>query len=104
MLPLAMSPHSWRTPATGPAACVLGDLDMVAPLALAGIRCAIVTPPGDPARYSRRAAFAGWADPAAEPDRLLDLLLAHGSEQQEKPVLFSQSDAFTLFVGRHREE
>jgi predicted ATP-grasp superfamily ATP-dependent carboligase len=87
----------------GATACVLGDLDLVTPLALAGILCSIVTPPGDPARYSRRAVCVGWADPDAEPDRLLALLLQHAARQSEKPVLFFQSDRFTLFVGRHRD-
>jgi D-aspartate ligase len=87
----------------GPEACVLGDLDLVAPLVLAGIPCSIVTPPGDPARYSRRAQYVGWADPDTEPDRLLAVLLEHAAGQSEKPVLFFQSDQFTLFVGRYRE-
>jgi predicted ATP-grasp superfamily ATP-dependent carboligase len=87
----------------GPVAYVLGDLDLVAPLALAGIRCCLVTPPGDPARYTRRADFVGWADPETAPDRLLDLLLGHAAQQPEKPVLFFQSDQSTLFVGRERE-
>lgn len=86
----------------GATACVLGDLDLVNPLALAGIPCSVVTPPGDPARYSRRAAYVGWADPDAEADRLLAVLLRHAARQAEKPVLFFQSDPFTLFVGRHR--
>jgi predicted ATP-grasp superfamily ATP-dependent carboligase len=85
-----------------PVAYVLGDLDLVAPLALAGIRCCIVAPPGDPARYSRRAEYVGWADPVAEPDRLLDLLVDHAGRRSVKPVLFFQSDPATLFVGRHR--
>jgi D-aspartate ligase len=87
----------------GAVACVLGDLDLVTPLALAGIPCSVVTPPGDPARYSRRARYVGWADPVGEPDRLLALLLQHAAGQSEKPVLFFQSDQFTLFVGRHRD-
>jgi D-aspartate ligase len=86
-----------------PVACVLGDLDLVAPLVLAGIPCSIVTPPGDPARYSRRAEYVGWADPDGEADRLLAMLLEHAAGQSERPVLFFQSDQFTLFVGRHRE-
>jgi D-aspartate ligase len=85
-------------------ACVLGDLDMVAPLALAGIRCSIVAPPGDPARYSRRVEVVGWADPDTHADRLLALLLAHADRRSGKPVLFFQSDRFALFVGRYREQ
>lgn len=77
---------------------------MVAPVALAGIHCSIVTPPGDPAAWSRRARSIGWADPEATPDRLLDLLLEHGHEQSDKPVLFYQSDSFAHFVGKYRQE
>jgi predicted ATP-grasp superfamily ATP-dependent carboligase len=85
-----------------PTACVLGDLDMVAPLALAGIGVSLAAPPGDPARYTRRADYVGWADPAAESEKLLSLLLEHARRQPEKPVLYYQSDASALFVGRHR--
>lgn len=88
---------------SGPTAYLLGDLDMVAPLARAGIRCRLVTPPGDPARYTRRASVLGWADPAREPEELLDLLLEHAADEPEIPVLFFQSDAATLFVGRYRD-
>jgi D-aspartate ligase len=34
-------------------ACVIGSMDLVRPLALAGIRCAVVVPRGDVAAYSR---------------------------------------------------
>src|SRR5205807_1928947 len=34
-------------------ACVMGDLDLVRPLGLAGIACAAVTRPGNPSIYSR---------------------------------------------------
>lgn len=87
----------------GPPAYLLGDLDMVAPLARAGICCALVTPPGDPARFTRRASVLGWADPAAEPAALLDLLLGAAAAEPEPPVLLFQSDASALFVGRHRD-
>ncbi len=87
-----------------PLACVLGDLDMVAPLALAGIGCAVVAPPGDPARYSRHVEVVGWVDPRSDPDALLELLLAWGHLQTEKPVLFYQSDHHALFVSQYRKE
>jgi predicted ATP-grasp superfamily ATP-dependent carboligase len=90
-----------QSPAT---ACVLGDLDMVAPLTLAGIRCAIVAPPGDPARYSRRAEWIGWADPRTHPDDLLALLLEYASRHPERPVLYYQSDQHAQFVSRHEAQ
>lgn len=89
---------------TSVTACVLGDLDMIAPLTLAGIRCAIVAPPGDPARYSRRVEWIGWADPRTDPAALLELLLDYGLHQPEKPVLYYQSDQHAVFVSRNQAE
>jgi predicted ATP-grasp superfamily ATP-dependent carboligase len=77
---------------------------MVAPLVLAGIGCAVVAPPGDPVRYSRRVDVVGWADPRVDPGALLELLLTWGASQEQRPVLFYQSDHHALFVSRHREE
>jgi predicted ATP-grasp superfamily ATP-dependent carboligase len=83
---------------------VVGDLDLVAPLTLAGIACDVVARPGDPARYSRHTRVVGWADPWTDPDDLLELLLRYAAMQNERPVLFYQSDASTLFVSRHRDD
>jgi D-aspartate ligase len=85
-------------------ACVLGDLDLVAPLVMAGVKCSIVAPPGDPARYSRKATVVGWADPRTHPQQLLDLLLTFGASQPIQPVLFYQSDQHALFVSRYRRQ
>lgn len=101
-MPRTAAPRTVREPPR-PSACVLGDLDLVAPLALAGIRCSIVAPPGDPARYSRRAHVVGWSDPETDPGGLLSLLLAHARGLSERPVLLYQSDQFARFVGRHRD-
>ena len=87
-----------------PEAWVLGDLDMVSPLAMAGIPCAVIAPPGDPARYSRRARVVGWADPWREPEELLRLLLREGARAPSPPVLFYQSDQYALFTARYREQ
>ena len=84
-------------------ACILGDLDLVAPLRLAGIRCAVVTPPGDPARFSRHVEVVGWEDPWSSGDALLRLLLRWAAEQEERPVLFYQTDASALFASEHRD-
>lgn len=85
-------------------ACVLGDLDLVAPLAMAGVQCAVVAPPGDPARYSRKVHVVGWADPQSDPAGLLQLLLTYARSQTEPPVLYFQSDQHTLFVSRYLHE
>ena len=36
-----------------PIACVVGEIETLRPLALAGIRSAVVARPGEPVRYSR---------------------------------------------------
>ena len=47
-----------------PLACVMGSIDLVRPLGLAGIRCAVVAHPTNIARFSRFTdAVIEWADP-----------------------------------------
>lgn len=75
---------------------------MVTPLVRAGITCAVVAPPNDAVRHSRRALYLGWADPWDQPDQLLDLLMTH-ARGETHPVLYFQSDGAMLFVSRHRE-
>lgn len=85
-------------------ACVLGDYDLVAPLARARVRCAVVAPHTDPVAQSRLARHLGWADPCEQPDQLMDLLRRHAASQPAPPGLYYQSDAATLFISRHRAE
>jgi D-aspartate ligase len=88
----------------GPLACVLGDVDLVRALALAGVRSAVVAEVGQPARYSRSAAAAlDRFDPGRDPERALEGLLAFGASQPEPPVLFYDGDWDLLLVSRERE-
>jgi D-aspartate ligase len=93
-------------PATAPApprACVLGDTDLVRPLGLAGIRCAVVTRPDSPKAYSRHVDVRiPWADNWADADRMRANLLAFAAEEVVPPVLFYQYDGDLLFVSRNR--
>ncbi len=85
-------------------ACVIGDIDLVSPLGLAGIRCAVVVPPGDPARYSRFTGVAlDWVDPWHQPEQLVETLVSFASEQAERPVLFYENDDSLLLVSRNRD-
>ena len=87
-----------------PVACVIGDIDLVRPLGLAGIRSVVVAKPGDPIRYSRfTEQVIDWLDPWKEADALVDRLLAFAETQPEKPVLFYEEDRDLLLVSRHRE-
>jgi D-aspartate ligase len=87
-----------------PRACVLGEIETVRPLALAGIRSAVVAQPGDPARYSRFVdTVIEWIDPWTEPTKLVDRLLEYAQTQHERPVLYYDGDWDLLLVSRYRE-
>jgi D-aspartate ligase len=91
------------TAPTAPA-CVMGDMDLLRPLALARIPCAVVSRPGGPPLYSRYAASRlAWDDDDGGSEKLVDRLLEFGATQPEPPVLFYQDDAQALLVARHRE-
>jgi len=79
-------------------------MDLVRPLGLSGIDCAVAVPPGAAPRFSRftRAALE-WANPWEHADELLETLLRFGAAQAEPPVLFYESDGELLLISRHRE-
>jgi CelD/BcsL family acetyltransferase involved in cellulose biosynthesis/glutathione synthase/RimK-type ligase-like ATP-grasp enzyme len=86
------------------AACAMGDMDLLRPLALARIPSAVVSRPGRPSLYSRYAqSRLCWNDYANNIDGLIETLTGFGKAQPERPVLFYQEDAQVLFVSRHRE-
>jgi predicted ATP-grasp superfamily ATP-dependent carboligase len=87
-----------------PLACVIGDMDLIRALGLAGIRCAVVAPPGAPVTYSRftRVALGQerlWDDPEAQ----VRALERFGATVGSRPVLFYQGDPDSLMVSRHRD-
>ncbi|MGI9609927.1 MAG: ATP-grasp domain-containing protein [Acidimicrobiia bacterium] len=86
-------------------AYVLGDLDLIRPLAMAGVRCVPVTASGAPARWSK-ATDKGidlvevWHEPARMVDRLLDA----AADDEHRPVLFYQRDEDELMISRFRDQ
>jgi D-aspartate ligase len=87
-----------------PLACVLGDMDLVRPLGLSGIECAVAVPPGAAPRFSRFTRVAlEWANPWEHGGELVETLMRFGATQAEPPVLFYESDGELLLVSRHRE-
>ena len=93
-----------KAPSHHALACVMGDMDLLQPIAAAGIPCAVVTRPGVPSLYSRFArARLPWDDFSQNTGALLDALEHFGSTQREQPVLFYEEDAQLLFISRHRE-
>lgn len=86
-------------------ACVIGSSDVVRPLVMAGVRCAVVAPPRDPARLSRH--VAGGIDrmrPGVDDDLLVERLLALAAGEPEPPVLYPCTDRDLIFVSRHRDD
>jgi predicted ATP-grasp superfamily ATP-dependent carboligase len=86
------------------AACVLGDIDLVHALGLAGTSSVVVAPPGMPARHSRwTREHLAWTDAWDRPEQLVDSLVAFAAHEPEPPVLFYQEDRSLLLVSRYRE-
>jgi D-aspartate ligase len=97
-----------RTAATpclrgAPLACVLGDMDLVRPLGLAGVRCAVVAPEGSWLAHSRftQRVLPFEAERMGE-DQLVEALVRFGTGQPQQPVLYFEEDAHLLMVSRHR--
>lgn len=91
-------------PHGGPLACVLGDMDLIRPLGLAGIRSAVVAPKGSGlanSRYTER--LLPLDTERTSEGELVDALLAFGKGQAQPPVLYYEEDAHLLMVSRHRQ-
>jgi predicted ATP-grasp superfamily ATP-dependent carboligase len=79
-------------------------MDLVRPLGLAGIRCAVAARPGAMPSRSRfvRDRFE-WVDPAADPVGFVDAVIEFARRQAEPPVLFCEGDWDLLALSRHRD-
>lgn len=84
-----------------PVACVLGDLNLVRPLAAAGIACVVASNRGM-VRHSRFVHHVIKLDGVDSPDQVVDRLLDFGASQPEQPVLYYQADSDLLMVSRNR--
>jgi D-aspartate ligase len=85
-------------------AWVLGAIDLVRALKLAGISTIVVAGPEDPARYSRAAiATLDPGDASREPESTVASLLTSAADQAELPVLYYDNDGDLLLVSRHRD-
>lgn len=88
---------------TGPLACVLGDMDLLRPLGLAGIRCAVVASEGSwlaHSRYTER--ILPFDAERGSEEELIEVLERFGAGQAQQPVLYYEEDAHLLMVSRHR--
>jgi D-aspartate ligase len=85
-------------------ACVMGDMNLVRPLGLAGITCVVAGPPGDPVFHSRFICKEhSWEDTKPLAEHRVDALVRYGAAQPEPPVLFYQSDSQLRLVSRYRD-
>src|SRR4051794_30322507 len=84
-------------------AWVLGTIDLVRSLSLAGIPVVVIAEPQDPARWSRSAVAHLDVSPALAGEARVDALLALAAQRPEPPVLYYDDDADLLFVSRHRD-
>lgn len=90
--------------ARGPLALVMGDVDMVRALGVAGISSALFGFEDEAGRHSRHVRVAlPWIDHWERQEELAEALLAFASTQAQAPVLFPQTDATILLASRHRE-
>ena len=81
-----------------PLALVMGDVDLVRALGIAGISAAFLGSPNDPARFSRHVRVSlPWTDPWERQEAMVDALLAFATSRAQAPVLFPQTDASLLW-------
>lgn len=92
-----------KGPQRGPLACVLGDMDLVRPLGLAGIRCVVVAPENCWLGHSRYTeGLLPFETDGGSEEALVDALVTFGMRQAQRPVLYFQDDTHLLMVSRHR--
>jgi D-aspartate ligase len=83
----------------------MGTMDLVRPLGLAGIRCAVVAPHGHPVLHSRFVCKASsWEEDETNADASIEALLRFGATQREPTVLFYEGDSQLLLISRNREK
>jgi len=87
-----------------PLALVMGDVDMVRALGIAGISSAFFGFADDSARFSRHVRVSlPWIDQWERQEELVVALLEFARAQPHLPVLFPQTDATLLLASHHRE-
>jgi len=80
-------------------------MDLVAPLGKAGVECVAIARKGDPTRYSRYVNKSlDTVDVWNEPESMVERLLTAAAAEEQKPVLFYQTDPDLVMVSRFRDE
>jgi hypothetical protein len=84
----------------------MGNMDLMRPLGVAGIRCVVVTLPHSMPEHSRfTSMMISWPgkEIADGADELLDCLVRFGMRQAEQPMLLYEQDTQLLFASHNRE-
>src|ERR1700738_4938447 len=98
-----MSRHERFAPTARALACVMGSMDLVRPLGLAGVRCITIARHGSPALYSRfNAAHLAWPQFVPDDEELVAALIRLAPAQGVPPTLFYDSDPQLLLISRNR--
>jgi D-aspartate ligase len=98
-----MIPNTGASAKGMPLACVMGSMDLLRPIGMAGIPCAAFGHPGNPILYSRHTrATLQWDDPSPEPEALVERMVEFALAQDERPVLFYEEDSQLLMISRYR--
>jgi D-aspartate ligase len=84
-------------------ACVLGGIDLVQALGLAGIRSTVIARPGNLSRYSRFTSRVLDAVDATHPEAFVERLISFAKHEPERPVLYYSGDWELLAISRFRD-
>jgi predicted ATP-grasp superfamily ATP-dependent carboligase len=78
-------------------------MDIVRPLAMAGVRSWVMAQSGQPMRYSRFVdGVIEYADPWEASEQLVDRLLSFAKQQPFPPVLYYENDGYLAAISRYR--
>lgn len=86
----------------GTFAILLGDMDLLRPIGLSGIACAVVAKPHAAVRYSRFATRT--IDWTPDDHQLVDRLCRFAETCDEPPVLYFQHDQHVLMISKYRSK
>ena len=91
-------------PRIRPLAFVMGSMNLLRPIGLAGAPCVAVAPRNAPTARSRftRGALP-WEDFSDRTDLLVERLVRFGAAQDVPPILFYEEDEHLLIISRYRE-
>ncbi len=87
-----------------PLAFVMGSMNLLRPVGLAGAPCVAVAPRNAPTAHSRfTRGVLPWEDFSDRTELLVERLVRFGEAQSEPPILLYEEDEHLLIISRYRE-